>query len=402
MATDMRFGLFHKPLGGVHITWEDLWVTVSNGNKGGSRAILQGLTGPTHAANQFFSSNGFPCPALQNPSDHFLKTINKDFDEDIEEGKKPTEQVIEILVKSYISSDRYQEILTKTCHNEGEELEKNRNHANFLTQCQVLTRRSFKNMYRDLGYYWMRLAVYIALSIGLGTIFFDIGLTYSSIQARGSMLMFVASFLTFMAISSFPSDVEEIKVSERERLNGHYSSGAFVVGNTISSAPYLLLISLIPGAIAYFLTGLQHGIGTEKSTQHFIYFASILFVCMLLVESQMMIVSSLVPNFLMGIITGAGLIGLMVLGGGFFRLPNDLPKLFWKYPLYYLSFHKYAFQGLYKNEFQGRTFPNLHVEMGYSKWFGMVAFYRLLFVLIVEVDKVISLLSKRLCQVVTR
>ena len=30
--------------GGVFLTWEDLWVTVSNG-KSGSRSILQGLTG---------------------------------------------------------------------------------------------------------------------------------------------------------------------------------------------------------------------------------------------------------------------------------------------------------------------------------------------------------------------
>ncbi|WJZ84602.1 hypothetical protein VitviT2T_004202 [Vitis vinifera] len=30
--------------GGVFLTWEDLWVTVSDG-KGGSRPILQGLTG---------------------------------------------------------------------------------------------------------------------------------------------------------------------------------------------------------------------------------------------------------------------------------------------------------------------------------------------------------------------
>ena len=30
--------------GGVYLTWEDLWVTVSNG-KNGSRSILQGLTG---------------------------------------------------------------------------------------------------------------------------------------------------------------------------------------------------------------------------------------------------------------------------------------------------------------------------------------------------------------------
>lgn len=29
---------------------------------------------------QFFASNGFPCPSMRNPSDHYLRTINKDFD----------------------------------------------------------------------------------------------------------------------------------------------------------------------------------------------------------------------------------------------------------------------------------------------------------------------------------
>ena len=28
---------------------------------------------------QFFITNGFPWPTFQNPSEHFLKTINKDF-----------------------------------------------------------------------------------------------------------------------------------------------------------------------------------------------------------------------------------------------------------------------------------------------------------------------------------
>ncbi|XP_020517728.1 ABC transporter G family member 11 [Amborella trichopoda] len=257
-------------------------------------------------------------------------------------------------------------------------------------------------MYRDLGYYWLRLGIYIALCVCVGTIFFDIGHNFGSIQARGSMLMFVAAFLTFMAIGGFPSFVEDMKIFGRERLNGHYSVGAYEIGNTISSTPYLLLISLIPGAIAYYLARLQDG------AEYFIYFALVLFVCMMLVESLMMIVASLIPDFLMGIITGAGIQGVMMLNGGFFRLPNDLPKPFWKYPMYYIAFHKYANQGFYKNEFEGLTFPNglvggsptitgekifsetWQVEMGYSKWvdlailLGMVVLYRLMFLGIIK------------------
>ncbi|XLR15546.1 hypothetical protein S83_043484, partial [Arachis hypogaea] len=65
----------------------------------------------------FFTSNGFSCPALQNPSDHMLKTINKDFDQENEmppddggNGIIPTEEVIQILVNSYNSSEMNQQV----------------------------------------------------------------------------------------------------------------------------------------------------------------------------------------------------------------------------------------------------------------------------------------------------
>lgn len=61
-------------------------------------------------------------------------------------------------------------------------MEKNGSQASFVTQCIVLTKRSFVNMYRDLGYYWLRLANYIALCLCVGTIFYDIGSSYGSIQ----------------------------------------------------------------------------------------------------------------------------------------------------------------------------------------------------------------------------
>ena len=54
--------------------------------------------------------------------------------------------------------------------------------ADFLTQCIVLTRRSFVNMYREVGYYWLRLLIYGALALSLGTMFFDIGSGNESIQ----------------------------------------------------------------------------------------------------------------------------------------------------------------------------------------------------------------------------
>ncbi|KAL6269827.1 hypothetical protein ACE6H2_026738 [Prunus campanulata] len=202
------------------------------------------------------------------------------------------------------------------------------------------------------------------------------------------------------------------QVFERERLNGHYGVSAFVLANTFSSVPFLILISVIPGAITYYVAGLHKGF------EHFFYFACVLFACMMLVESLMMIVASIVPNFLMGIIAGAGIQGLMILCGGFFRLPNDIPKPLWKFPLYYIAFHKYAYQGLFKNEFIGTTFPSSdqggkpssvsgeyilrdkwEVEMGYSKWVdlailvGMILLYRVLFLVIIKATEKVKTIT---------
>ncbi|KAK4605374.1 hypothetical protein RGQ29_013438 [Quercus rubra] len=372
--------------------------------------------GPASTATEFFATNGFPCPTLQNPSDHFLKTINTDFGKDLEQGLDggiPTEEVINSLTRSYKSSEIYQQVrrqVSEICKRDWGALEKKRNHASFVIQCLVLTRRSFVNMYRDIGYYWLRLAIYVALAIGLATVFYDVGSSYAyaSIQVRGSLIMFITSFLTFMTIGGFPCFVEDMKVFDRERLNGHYGTSAFIISNSFSAIPYLLLISLIPGAIAYYPSGLQKGV------EHFLFFASIIFACMMLVESLMMIVASIVPNLLMGIITGAGVQGLMMLGGGIFRYPNDILKPFWKYPLYYISFHKYAYQGLFKNEFEKLTFSideaggptnisgkeilrnKLQMEMGYSKWvdlailLGMVVMYRLLFLGFIKTTEMIK------------
>ncbi|KAJ4845029.1 hypothetical protein Tsubulata_031431, partial [Turnera subulata] len=365
--------------------------------------------GPASAANEFFALNGFPCPTLQNPSDHYLKTINKDFDKDIEQGLEcgiTAEEATATLISSYKKSDHYQQVqrqVAEVAKLGGGTLEKKRSHSSFITQSLVLTRRSFLNMFRDLGYYWLRLAIYVTLAIGLATMYHNLGSDYDSIKDRGSLLVFIASFLTFMTIGGFPSFVEDMKVFERERLNGHYGTVAFVVANTFSAMPYLILTSLISGAITYYYPGLQRG------SEHFLYFVLVLLACLMLVESLMMIVASFVPNYLMGIITGAGIQGLMILGGGFFRLPNDLPKPFWKYPMYYIAFHKYAYQGLFKNEFQGLTFftdnqaghvsrisgevilrDMWQVEMNVSKWVdlavlsGMILLYRVLFLVIVK------------------
>jgi len=54
----------------------------------------------------------------------------------------------------------------------------------FLTQCYVLLRRSSVHLFRDVTNYWLRLAMFTVAAISMGTIFFDVGSSSSSIQVK--------------------------------------------------------------------------------------------------------------------------------------------------------------------------------------------------------------------------
>lgn len=71
--------------------------------------------------------------------------------------------------------------LTLLCDQQGTVLESSGSEASFIKQCVTLTRRSFVNMRRDIGYYWLRLVIYITLSLCLGSIYFRLDRTYTSI-----------------------------------------------------------------------------------------------------------------------------------------------------------------------------------------------------------------------------
>jgi hypothetical protein len=89
--------------------------------------------------------------------------------------------------------------------------------ASWWKQFSTLTRRSFVNMCRDIGYYWLRIIINIIVSICVGTLYFDVG--YSSILARGACGAFVTGFMTTISIGSLPSVIEEMKVKKIDSRN---------------------------------------------------------------------------------------------------------------------------------------------------------------------------------------
>ncbi|KAF2291657.1 hypothetical protein GH714_027931 [Hevea brasiliensis] len=379
--------------------------------------------GQASEAYEFFAQAGFPCPALRNPSDHFLRCINSDFDKvkatlkgsmklRFESSEDPldkitTAEAIRTLVDHYRTSQycyAAREKVEEISKVKGTVLDSGGSQASFLRQAFTLTKRSFINMSRDFGYYWLRLVIYIVVTVCIGTIYLNVGTGYSSILARGSCASFVFGFVTFMSIGGFPSFVEDMKVFQRERLNGHYGVIAFVISNTISAMPFLIIITFLSGTICYFMVRLHPGF------EHYLFFVLCLYASVTVVESLMMAIASIVPNFLMGIIIGAGIQGIFMLVSGYFRLPNDIPKPVWRYPMSYISFHFWALQGQYQNDLRGLWFDNqtpdlpkipgeyileniFQIDVHRSKWvdlsviFSMIVAYRIIFFIMIKISE---------------
>ncbi|CAN1282209.1 ABC transporter G family member 11 [Linum perenne] len=379
--------------------------------------------GQASDAYEFFAQAGFPCPALRNPSDHFLRCINADFDKvkatlkgsmklRFEASEDPLDQIttaeaIRTLIDHYRTSQFCyvaRQKVDEISKVKGTVLDAGGSQASFPLQTFTLTKRSFVNMSRDFGYYWLRLVIYIVVTICIGTIYLNVGTSYNSILARGSCASFVFGFVTFMSIGGFPSFVEDMKVFQRERLNGHYGVTAFVISNTLSAMPFLIIITFLSGTICYFMVSLHPGF------THYLFFVLCLYASVTVVESLMMAIASIVPNFLMGIIIGAGIQGIFMLVSGYFRLPNDIPKPFWRYPMSYISFHFWAIQGQYQNDLNGLIFDNqtpdlpkipgeyileniFQIDVHRSKWinlsviFSMIVIYRIIFFVMIKVSE---------------
>ncbi|KAG6792827.1 hypothetical protein POTOM_001986 [Populus tomentosa] len=366
------------------------------------RTVISSVHQPS---SEFFAEAGFPCPNRRNPSDHFLRCINSDFDlvtatlmgshREIQNpsdplANLPTAAIKASLVKKYISSKhavkaraRIQEILAikgLVINIRGE------NQANWWKQLSTLTKRSFINMWRDLGYYWVRIIVYILLSICVGTMFLDVGKGYTAILAHGACGGFLSGFMTFMSVGGFPSFIEELKV-------------------------------FLQGKAQRILWG--RGVYTIKLS----FFFSLLdcdVICIATVESCMMTIASLVPNYLMGFVIGSGCIGILMMTSGLFRLLPDIPKVFWRYPISYINFGAWGLQGAYKNDMIGLEFdplvpggPKLKgeevlttvlgISLDHSKWWDLAAVvliliaFRLLFFAILKFKERILPVFRKLC-----
>ncbi|KAF5937692.1 hypothetical protein HYC85_025198 [Camellia sinensis] len=309
--------------------------------------------GETLACLQHFSNAGFPCPIMQSPSDHFLRAINTDFDRIIamcknwqdDQGDFSSVNVdtaiairtLEATYKSSADATAVETMILKLTEKEGSSL-KSKGKASIATRIAVLTWRSLLIMSREWKYYWLRLILYMLLTVCIGTVFSGLGHSLSSVMTRVAAIFVFISFTSLLSIAGVPAQAKEIKIYACEQSNQHTGAFVFLLGQLLSSIPFLFLISVSSSVAFYFFIGLQDQFSL------LMYFVLNFFICLLVNEGLMLSVVTISQDVFWSILTLVCIHVIMMLSAGYFRIRSALPGPVWMYP------------GLLENEYIGTSF----------------------------------------------
>lgn len=213
----------------------------------------------------------------------------------------------------------------------------------------TLMHRSFIKSYRDIVAYGIRIAMYMGLAIMMGTVWLRLAPTQSNIQAFTNAIFFGGAFMSFMAVAYIPAYLEDLAIYSKERANGLYGPTAFVLANFVIGIPYLFLITILFSVISYWLGNFR------PSAEGFWMWVLWLFLDLLAAESLVVLLSSLIPIFVVALAATAFANGLWMCVNGFMVQPETL-NVFWRYVFHYIDYQAYVFRGMMVNEFGKRNY----------------------------------------------
>eukprot|EP01134_Creolimax_fragrantissima_P002562 CFRG2562T1 len=311
--------------------------------------------GGTEDSIDYFSSIGYPVKQFTNPADQFIAQINPDFKTEIDTMDDIVLKYEKKLAPIVEKELEGMKTLCNTIAGKSENVLVPREKPTWLQKLWTLCVRMLTEYICNVGLIWVRLVMYVMLSLMIGAIFWDIGsddaVSAENIKAvtqRTGLIFFVAAFMVFMSIAVLPFYIQERVVFTRERLNSYYGVLAYVFSVSISAIPGIFLLAMLSSAIIYPMAGLNSGV------ENFAAFFANLFLSLYAAEGLMLMFSAAVDHYIVAMAMGAALYGAFMLVEGFMVTVDNLP-VYIKW-LHYVAFHSYTFSWFMQNEFNGLVF----------------------------------------------
>nr|QST15000.1 ABCG1-2 protein [Diaphanosoma celebensis] len=303
----------------------------------------------------FFSSRGMICPNYYNPADYAIdvavgrygRKVTDSMIEDVQRGKCDIYDPDEVTSFSKIRSSHAIQTdagLPKYSVDDGTSNGENiaslswgDSPTPFWMQFNLLLRRTFICISRDLTLTRLRLGVQLVVGVLIGMLYFGIGNDASKVYSNTGALFFSLLFHVACALQptvmTFPL---EMPILIREHLNNWYSLKAYYLAKTVADIPSQILYPALYCTIVYFMTG------QPLDPVRFLMFVTMCVLISLVAQSCGLIIGAVLD------LTTAVFIGPVstipiFLFSGFFVTFAAIPVYFrWIASVVYVS---YAFEG---------------------------------------------------------
>jgi ABC-type multidrug transport system ATPase subunit len=321
--------------------------------------------GPSAKAIDYFGNQGFYCPEDENPGDFYLELLHREAksspdDEDIVDvgdllapagtnNFSETSKRAEALEKRFKESKYYASIEEEP-ETTLQSLASFGNKAPpFWIQFVQLMKRNFINAMREPAVFRAVIIQSLLVSLIMGGIYFDIGNDQTGLQDIGGGLFFAAIFIMFMGMlgpfSLFSVERKQFLFQVRE---GIYGTHSYFLAKVLAEVPKFFVISLVFSTVIYFMFDLT------LDVSKFFIFVMFGFLVASAAFGFGSVVTSAFPNPAVALTVFPLLFIPMMIFSGFYLNSDRTPVYFiW---VEYISFVKYTYSGLMKNELIGKDY----------------------------------------------
>ncbi|KAI9294554.1 putative ABC transporter [Neoconidiobolus thromboides FSU 785] len=262
-------------------------------------------------------------------------------------------KVLAVLVLGFKKS-----IMSKILHEELEEFHDNNRHdtisissampitykkSSFLMQFMILSKRTFKNLYRDPLLMLTNYTISIVLAGLCGSLYYQVSDDIPGFQNRMGLFFFMCALFGFSCLTSIQVFQTERILFMRERANGYYLPITYFLSKILFDIlPLRFIPPLIMGVIIYPMVGLNPGM------IHFALFLLTLVLFNLTCAAICLCISIFIPSIsLANLICSLIMLFSMLFSGLFLNAVTIPPILNF---LKYLSVFHYALESLLVNE----------------------------------------------------
>lgn len=164
--------------------------------------------------------------------------------------------------------------------------------------------------------------------------------TTNSIFTRTSLLFYILSFFTLMAVAVIPTRFNDKIIVRKEESNRYYHPILHHFANTLASVFAVLIITVVVTAVY---------VPMEKTTNP-LHFSIVLFLTLIDTEALTQIVTLVAHNYIYAMSFYVGLLGFFIPLMGFMIVPSEFPN--WLKWAHYVPFYTYAWRSLMICQFQ--------------------------------------------------